>query len=64
MTQEQKESKLNEVNQILRDNGIDIKFRADWGTGCCEIKYKGESVFEIENEDCTIKLGNDPDIFY
>ena len=60
MTQEQRDSKLNEVNQILKEHGIDIKFSADWGTGFCEIKYHGETVFHIENADGSIQLGEKP----
>ena len=64
MTEKEKELKLEQVNQILKDNGIDIQFGADWGTGFCEIKYHGETVFHIDRADCTIKLGDNTSINY
>ena len=56
MTEKEKEAKLQEVNQILKDNGISIDFSADWGTGNCEIKYNGESIVNVSRDDCFIKL--------
>ena len=58
MTEEQKALKLQEVNQILKDNGIDIRFSADWGTGYCEIKYHGETIVDLFQSDCIVKLGD------
>ena len=61
MTEKEKDLKLQEVNQILKDNGIDIKFSADWGTGYCEIKYHGEVIHSAERADGFMKLGENPD---
>ena len=57
MTEEQEQSKINEISQILKENGIEIDFSADH---CfCEIYFQGELIINIQGSDTIVKLGDD-----